>query len=246
VTSILSPDKDIDRKVYKVTYHFTNRFIYFKNNIGIEVGKRRVIRMALENPRAQRGLQILASEGAVKRVSEREYKVKSQSKDGYYDVIYDGAKWVCSCPDYQENAQFCKHCWAVDLSLKIRLTVEEHTHQDIKVISVKESHKCPHCESNSVIRNGYRKCLKGLNQLYECKDCGKKFSIDNGFSRIHVNAKIVVTAYDLWANGLSPRKIANHIKGIYKLKVGKSTVDRWISVSQKSGTYGTEMKPHYS
>jgi transposase-like protein/predicted RNA-binding Zn-ribbon protein involved in translation (DUF1610 family) len=244
VTSILSPDRNIDRKVYKVTYCYTNRFIYSQNYIGIGVGKRRVIRMVLENPRAQRGLQILAADGAVKRISEREYKVKSQSKDGYYDVIHNGAKWECSCPDYQENAQFCKHCWSVELSLKIRLSVEEHAHHDVKVISVKESHNCPFCESDNVIRNGYRKCMKGLNQLYECKNCGKKFSVDNGFSRIHVDAKIVVTAFDLWANGLSPRKIANHIRGVYKIKIGKSTVDRWIRrLGKLLSEYGDMCKP---
>jgi transposase-like protein/transcription elongation factor Elf1 len=196
--------------------------------IGHQKGQR-VVTMSLKNPRAQRGLKILAEgDDAIRRVSEGAYKVKSQSGKGYYDVVNDGVQWVCSCPDRQVSGQFCKHQWAVELSIKIRLTVEDEAKPEVKVEPIREVPECPRCGAKEVIRVGVRACKRGGVQRFECKPCGKRFIIDNGFSRIRVSPRAAVTAFDLWAKKVSYRQIAHHLKDIHGIDAGKSTIERWV------------------
>ncbi|MFC2143065.1 IS5 family transposase [Candidatus Aenigmatarchaeota archaeon] len=67
------------------------------------------------NSRKQRGL-LIAQRSRIKKVSTG-WRVPSQTKHIYYDVrrrALDG-KLTCSCHDYQERLEKCKHIWAVEL-----------------------------------------------------------------------------------------------------------------------------------
>lgn len=185
--------------------------------------------MTLSNPRAQRGLQILAAgESAVIRVSKQRYRVKSQSQDGYYDVRYNDGAWMCTCPDFINASQFCKHCWAVQLSRQIRAAVEGDVREETLRVPLGEVPECPACGAKDAIKKGVRRCGKGDVPRFRCRACGKFFVIDNGFSRLRATPKAVVTAFDLWANDVSYRKIARHLADVHGVKVGKSTIERWV------------------
>lgn len=213
--------------------------------VGHRIGQRRQTQMALSNPRAQRGLKILADgDASVVRLTKRKYQVKSQSKDGYYDVEnYDGA-WSCTCPDFTESAQFCKHCWAVELSLKLRAAVEGDLLPEAKHVPLEQIPDCPTCGEKKAIRFGVRTCEKGQVQRFKCKACGKRFVTDNGFARLRVTPKAVVTAFDLWAKKVSYRQIAHHLKDIHGIEVGKSTIERWVRrMSELLTAYADKCKP---
>ena len=73
--------------------------------------------------RRQRGLAI----AAVCKIEQRQaglWAVPSQTGNGRYWVRIDGATPTCTCPDYEERAQPCKHVFAV------QFVIERESHPD--------------------------------------------------------------------------------------------------------------------
>src|SRR5207302_900980 len=71
-----------------------------------------------------RGQAIAQVESNVRRISEHEYRVKSQSSDGEYQILSGEFGWLCNCADAMFRDQKCKHIFAVQLSLEIRRRIE--------------------------------------------------------------------------------------------------------------------------
>ncbi|MFY9871104.1 MAG: SWIM zinc finger family protein [Candidatus Nitrosopolaris sp.] len=65
--------------------------------------------------RQQLGLAIANITGALKRINELKYVVKSSGND-YYDISSTDLGWVCSCPDHKFRGVKCKHIFAVEIS----------------------------------------------------------------------------------------------------------------------------------
>ena len=74
--------------------------------------------------RQQEGLAIANIDGAIKRINETKYVVKSQNGNGDYDVCSTDLGWVCSCPDHKFRGVKCKHIFAVEISFALRKEVE--------------------------------------------------------------------------------------------------------------------------
>lgn len=72
--------------------------------------------------REQRGMAI----AALCKISKQdgEWLVPSQSGNGKYKVIHDGAAPRCTCPDFETRACKCKHIFAVEY------TIEREVHPD--------------------------------------------------------------------------------------------------------------------
>lgn len=77
---------------------------------------------APQNPRELRGLAILSQgPGAVAKVKEGLYTVKSQSGQGRYAVALGrDEQWYCDCPDFTTRNVRCKHVHAVRYYLEIQ------------------------------------------------------------------------------------------------------------------------------
>jgi len=67
--------------------------------------------------RQQEGLAIANIDGAIKRISELKYVVKSQNGNGDYDVCPTDLGWVCSCPDHKFRGVKCKHIFGLKFHL---------------------------------------------------------------------------------------------------------------------------------
>jgi putative transposase len=74
--------------------------------------------------RQQEGLIIANISGAIKRINESKYIVKSQNGNGDYDVCSTDLGWVCSCPDHKFRGVKCKHIFGVEISFALRKEVE--------------------------------------------------------------------------------------------------------------------------
>jgi len=185
--------------------------------------------MDMRNERAQRGLtMIAAAEENIRKVARGRYQVRSQSGNGWYDVRGAGTTWTCSCPDYK-NGNLCKHTWAVEFSLRLRKAIQK----DDPVPKAPNTPTpnvptCPKCQSTNVIRKATRQCKGGIVQRYKCKACGRRFVPMTILSRVHVATPLVVAAFDLWAKKVSYRQIAHHLFDVHGVKLGKSTVERWV------------------
>jgi hypothetical protein len=67
---------------------------------------------------------IFEQDGAVRRIDQNEYRVKSQSGVGEYQVFSTEAGWYCSHPEARNRGVECKHIFAVKFSLQLRKEVE--------------------------------------------------------------------------------------------------------------------------
>ena len=106
----------------------------------------------MENIRELKGQEIASHEGAVKRLSENEYEVHSQSREfTVYSVRRMSTGWTCSCPDYQTRGVRCKHIFAVQFSQQIREEVRKNV-----IIEPVEINGCIFCHSPKVKKNGHR------------------------------------------------------------------------------------------
>ena len=199
----------------------------------------------LTNPRELRGLAILSKGDAIARIGQDIWLVKSQTGIGEYHIEKHEEKWTCTCPDYEKNQTDCKHVIAVRFSLKLKADIKNEYEIDI----IKSSFKpdvCPSCEGNDIIRRGIRKTKYGEVQRYLCKSCNYRFAIDNGFSRMKHDPKAITLSMDLYFKGVSLRKICDHLKQFYSMKVSPTTPMRWIrkylqTLSEYSEKYKVEV-----
>ena len=96
--------------------------------------------------------------------------------------------------------------------------------QEIEVKKV-----CPNCKSTNIIKWTKRKTQnRGIIQRYKCKDCGKYFTIDDGFFRMRNNPKKITCAIDLFYRGVSTRKVQEHFQAFYPHNSSNVTVYNWV------------------
>ena len=100
------------------------------------------------------------------------------------------------------------------------------------IISKKKSYKklsCPKCNSNNVIKRGFRKTEnRGKIQRYSCKECFCKFVINDGFYRMRNHSKKITCALDLFYRGVSTRKIQEHFQAFYPQNSSHKSIYKWI------------------
>ena len=96
--------------------------------------------------------------------------------------------------------------------------------QEIEVKKV-----CPNCKSTNIIKWTKRKTQnRGIIQRYKCKDCGKYFTIDDGFFRMRNNPKKITCAIDLFYRGVSTRKVQEHFQAFYPHNSSNVTIYNWV------------------
>jgi hypothetical protein len=123
------------------------------------------------NPRELRGLKILSEPDTIIKTGKNEWDVRSQSKDAYYQVTRkfitkakaDHYTWSCTCPDFATRNQPCKHIYAVQFSLKLKVDVEADIKAQ-KIIGDEIGILCPICKSQNVVRRGIRQTFIRLNK----------------------------------------------------------------------------------
>lgn len=77
--------------------------------------------------REDRGKAIASQEDQIKKVNDNQFKVKSQSGHGYYDVKRTTSGMTCNCKDFVTRGGKCKHI----LATKYYLEVEKETPQGV-------------------------------------------------------------------------------------------------------------------
>lgn len=172
--------------------------------------------------REDRGKAIAEKDGQIKRIDEHSYKVKSQSRDKWYNVKLSEIGWRCNCPDHESRGVKCKHIYAVEISFKIRQEVKKSVVIAPVVIS-----DCPFCHSKNINKFGIRHNKSGDIQRFACEDCHKTFSINIGFERMKHSPQAVTTAMQLYFSGESLRNTQKSLKFI-GVEVSYQTVSNWI------------------
>lgn len=178
----------------------------------------------MQNERESSGKQIAEKPDQVKRIDENWYQVKSQSLkyDSWYDVILTESGFVCDCPDNQWRKVKCKHIFATETSIQLRKLVSNHV--TIREVVIQS---CLVCHSEKIKKDGLRHNKNYDIQKYECKECGKKFSVNVGFERMHASPQMITSAIQLYFTGESLRNVEKFLK-LQGVKVDHTTIYRWI------------------
>ena len=95
---------------------------------------------------------------------------------------------------------------------------------------------CPVCGGTKIVKKGRRKNKFGQVQRYECRSCGKSFSLRELKGRVYP-AKVIMEAVSLFNRGYSMSEAVKHTRRRFKAKVSKSAVDSWIKEFKNICTY---------
>jgi transposase-like protein len=164
-----------------------------------------------------RGFEIIQKGEKISEVADNVFSVPSQSKNENYLVVKAEEKWICTCLDHKYREIICKHIHAVRFWLALNGKLEAKVKLEIT--------ECKWCHSKSVIKYG----KEAEKQVYKCRECKRKFVLDEGFKKMKYEPKIITLSLDLYFKGTSLRKISDHLKQFYSLDVHFSTLYRWIS-----------------
>ena len=165
--------------------------------------------------RQQEGLVIANIDGAIKRINELKYAVKSQNGNGDYDVCSTNLGWVCSCPDHKFRGVKCKHIFGVEISFALRKEVK------VAYIEPLQINCCIFCNSSKIVKDGLRHNKRG--EEYECRECNRHFTINLGFERMRATPQIITSALQLYFTGESLRNVQKFLK-----LQGDNIIYRWI------------------
>lgn len=144
-------------------------------------------------------------------------------------MIHDGTNWTCQCEDFKENLVNCKHIFAVDFSMKLRLRAAADLPENAGTAVTPPSNEvCPYCDGDDTVHNGTPGTAKSHVQRLLCRACKRTFILDSAFSRIKVEPSLVTITMDLYLSGLSLRKVARHLGRFYKVNVSHTTVLDWV------------------
>jgi transposase-like protein len=172
--------------------------------------------------RVMRGQAIYKSGAQIKRLDAEVYQVNSQSGHGLYTVAKRNGVWDCSCPDHVYRDVKCKHIWAIEFSLKLRDRVRENV-----VIQPLSVNACVFCQSVEIVKDGLRHNKSGDIQIFNCKTCGRYFTVNLGFERMKHNPQGITTAIQLYFSGESLRNTARSLR-LMGVQVSHQTVYNWI------------------
>jgi len=194
-----------------------------------------------EHERQIRGLAIVSIASQIKRINKLHYRVRSQSNESiWYDVVkeyghnlggHKEGRYTCTCPDFQFRSLVCKHIYSVQFSKELRKKiVSEDVVQPLAIPSQESKQiECLKCKTqDQIVKDGkrYNKC--GEIQKYLCRNCGYRFIINTGFENAKKNPKVICAAIDLYFKGISLRKVADHVKQFYGVKIADTSVLRWV------------------
>jgi putative transposase len=172
--------------------------------------------------RKMRGQAIAEVESNVRRIDAHEYRVKSQSGHGEYQIVSTEVGWYCSCPDAITRVIKCKHIFAVELSLELRRRIENS-----KRVVPLDFQSCLSCGSQDVIKHGVRRNKNATIQRYECNGCGKWFTRNLGFERMRASPQAITSAMQLYFTGESYRNVQKFLR-LQGVKVSHVAIIKWV------------------
>ena len=80
----------------------------------------------------------------------------------------------------------------------------------------------------NMVKIGVRHSLHRNIQGYPCKDCGHKFTQNDGIEKIKATPKAITVALNLYFKCVSQRKIVDHLKQFEAVKVSQPCILKWI------------------
>lgn len=96
---------------------------------------------------------------------------------------------------------------------------------------------CPRCDSKDIVKYGKRYNIKGINQKYQCNDCGKKFS-ELAMKYKHDKQIRYILQFLSRTGRFSSRQLEKFSEEYLGEKVNHATICRWTSKHKKMKVNG--------
>lgn len=87
--------------------------------------------------------------------------------------------------------------------------------------------KCPECNSKQVVKRGMRKRSFGSIQIYQCKECQRRFTNESLEHKTY-SARIIYNAINYYNIGYSFVETSKLVNKKFKVKTSKSTIHTWL------------------
>jgi transposase-like protein len=78
-----------------------------------------------------------------------------------------------------------------------------------------------------------KKGFVNKKQLYKCKDCGHRFFENGRFAKMKTDKNLILTALNLYYDGLSLRKAQRNLEQIFGERISQVTILNWINKYSK-------------
>jgi len=103
---------------------------------------------------------------------------------------------------------------------------------------------CSECKKENIIKWTKRKTQnRGFIQRYKCKDCGKTFTLDDGFFRMRNTPQKITLCLDLFYRGVSARKVQEHLQAFYPHNSSWVSIYSWVvKYAKKIGKFTDKLK----
>jgi transposase-like protein len=88
--------------------------------------------------------------------------------------------------------------------------------------------KCEFCSSKNIIKKGIRKNKNQEVQIYQCKNCNKRFTTSTTKNKTYPS-KIILNSISYYNLGHSQNKVSKMISSKFKIKVPQRTISQWIN-----------------
>lgn len=166
-------------------------------------------------------LAIVARGDQIREVGPKTYSVRSQSHpEVAHTVTEEAGRWRCLCPFFSATEMVCVHIVAV----RIRNGLQDPGPSPESPAKL----ACESCHSTEVVCRGIRRNKSGNVQRYVCRVCRFRFVGRDGFQRRRADPEKIALALDLYFRGMSVRKVRDHIRDVYGLKISHVAIYRWI------------------
>lgn len=86
---------------------------------------------------------------------------------------------------------------------------------------------CPDCKSKKIVLAGFRYNKLNKKQLRKCKNCNKKFTLDDGFLKMRFKKEHIKKAISLKNKGKSLAAIKDFLFYKYNVKVSRWAIAKW-------------------
>jgi len=103
--------------------------------------------------------------------------------------------------------------------------MNENNYKDISII---KPEICPFCKSKEIVKDGYRYNHITKKQRYRCNSCKKWIVVNDGFFKMKKQRELITMCLDLYMNGMSLRKIRDHINQFDNKNVSHQSILNWI------------------
>ena len=99
--------------------------------------------------------------------------------------------WSCTCEDHQ----FRRVC-GMHIHVEISLNIHQKVKDDVVISEIKID-SCTAYTSTNIKKAGIRKNKSGNIQMFKCRDCHKKFSINLGFENMGATPEQITMFRDI-------------------------------------------------